>query len=57
MVDVSKNHDLAIQWFREASPYIKAYRGGTMVICVPDALLDTELFNNLIPDLTLLSAE
>jgi len=26
-----------------------------MVICVPDALLDTELFNNLISDLTLLS--
>ncbi len=26
-----------------------------MVICLPDALLDTEFFNNLIPDLTLLS--
>jgi len=33
MVETSKTHDMAIQWFREASPY----------------------FNNLIPDLTLLS--
>ena len=55
MIDASKTHDLAIQWFREASPYIKEYQGATMVICVPDALLDTPLFNNLIPDLTLLS--
>ena len=55
MVDALKPHDKAIQWFREASPYIKAHRGGSMVICLPDALLDSELFDNLIPDLTLLS--
>ena len=55
MVDASNPQDMAIQWFREASPYIKAHRGGTMVLCLPDALLGTEQFNNLIPDLTLLS--
>jgi len=60
MVEAANTHDTAtndtaIQWFREASPYIKAYRGSTMIICLPDAVLDSELFNNLIPDLTLLS--
>jgi len=55
MVDAANPNDTAIQWFREASPYIKAHRGATMVLCLPDALLGTELFDNLIPDLTLLS--
>ena len=55
MADQSNTNDLAIQWFREASPYIKAHRGGTMVLCLPDALLEQKLFDNLIPDLALLS--
>ncbi len=55
MVDADNSQDKAIQWFRGASPYIKAHRGATMVMCLPDALLDTPLFNNLIPDLALLS--
>ncbi len=55
MVDDSKSHDLAIQWFREASPYIKAYRGATVVLCLPGDLIESDLFNTLIPDLTLLS--
>jgi len=55
MSDEPSINDHTIQWFREASPYIKAHRGGTMVLCLPDELLDTDLFNNLIPDLTLLS--
>jgi len=55
MVDAPSTNDLAIQWFREASPYIKAHRGATMVLCLPDSLLESTLFDNLIPDLTLLS--
>jgi len=55
MVDAPDNHDLSIKWFREASPYIKAHRGSTMVLCLPDAMLSGELLDTLIPDLTLLS--
>lgn len=55
MVNAPTKTDLAIQWFREASPYIKAHRGGTMVLCLPDRILEDALFDNLIPDLGLLS--
>lgn len=55
MVDTSNTNDLAIQWFREASPYIKTHRGGTMVLCLPDTLLEQSRFGSLIPDLALLS--
>lgn len=46
---------MAIRWFREATPYIKAHRGSTMVLCLPDTLLEDALFDSLIPDLALLS--
>lgn len=55
MVDASDTTDMAIQWFREAAPYIKAHRGATVVLCLPDTLLEGTLFDNLIPDLALLS--
>lgn len=55
MVNTPSTNDQSIQWFREASPYIKAHRGATMVLCLPDALLESSLLDNLIPDLTLLS--
>jgi len=55
MVDANIQNDLAIQWFRQASPYIKTHRGGTMVLCLPDTLLNEALFDNLIADLALLS--
>jgi len=55
MVDKPKTNDSTIQWFREASPYINAHRHSTMVLCVPDTLLQSEQLDNLIHDLTLLS--
>ncbi len=47
--------DQAIAWFRQASPYINEHRGKTVVICVPDRLLGTDLLSTLTHDLTLLS--
>jgi len=45
----------AISWFREASPYINEHRGKTVVLCVPDRLLGSDLLATLTHDLTLLS--
>ena len=47
--------EAAIPWFRDASPYINAHRGKTMVLCMPDHLLNSEILTTLIQDLTLLS--
>lgn len=44
----------AIDWFRQASPYIKSYRGKTFVLSVPDRLLSSAALSNLTDDLTLL---
>lgn len=51
----SLNTDQAIAWFRQASPYINEHRGKTVVICVPDRLLGTEMLNTLTHDLMLLN--
>jgi len=56
--DTKKNNlstDQAISWFRQASPYIKEHQGKTVVICVPDRLLGSELISTLTHDLMLLS--
>lgn len=43
-----------IDWFRQASPYINAHRGKTMVLCFGGQLLDAKNFPTLIHDITLL---
>ena len=45
----------AIDWFREASPYINAHRHRTVVLCLPDHLLGSRMFRALAHDLTLLT--
>lgn len=49
------NTDHAIEWFRKASPYINEHRNKTVVLCVPDRLLASDLLSTVIYDLTLLS--
>ena len=44
-----------IDWFRAASPYIKAHRGKTLVLALPGSWLRNELLPTLTHDLTLLS--
>jgi amino-acid N-acetyltransferase len=45
-----------VHWFRAASPYIRAHRGQTFVICFGgEAILDPE-FSHLIHDIALLSS-
>lgn len=55
MQDQADTHDLAIQWFREASPYIKAHRASTVVLCLPDSAIEHALFDQLIQDIALLN--
>ena len=43
-----------IDWFRAASPYIKAHRGITLVLALPGNWLRNELLPTLTHDLTLL---
>ena len=45
----------AIAWFRQASPYIDAHRGSTLVLALPGALLRSDVLPGLAQDLTLLS--
>jgi len=45
----------AIRWFREASPYINAHRGKTIVFALPGEMLQSELLSTLCHDLTLLN--
>ena len=45
----------AIDWFREASPYINAHRHRSVVLCLPDHLLGSRMFRTLAHDLTLLT--
>jgi amino-acid N-acetyltransferase len=47
-----KNSDY-IQWFRSAAPYINAFRNKTFVIALPGEMVTSELFTNLIHDITL----
>ena len=47
--------DSAISWFREASPYIKAHHGRTLVMCLPDQMRANRLLTTLSHDITLLS--
>ena len=46
--------DASIAWFRDASPYIEAHRGRTLVIALPGRLLRSDILSNLTQDLTLL---
>ncbi|MBX2838177.1 MAG: amino-acid N-acetyltransferase [Gammaproteobacteria bacterium] len=52
--DTTSNDINPIEWFRQASPYLKAYRGKTFVLSVPDRLLSSAALSNLTHDLTLL---
>ncbi len=47
--------DEAIQWFREASPYIHAHRGKKLVLCLPAEMVSNERIDELVSDLILLS--
>jgi len=44
----------SIAWFRDASPYIEAHRGRTIVIALPGRLLRSDVLPRLTEDLTLL---
>jgi len=52
---VSSEHQDVIQWFRDASPYINAHRGKTLVLSIPGDILQSDLLPTLTHDLTLLS--
>ena len=45
-----------VEWFRSASPYIRAHRGKTFVIQFDDAAVSEGTFNNLVHDLALLNS-
>ncbi len=45
----------AIDWFRQASPYIHAHRDKTMVLCLPAESVSAARIDALVADLTLLS--
>ncbi len=45
----------AVEWFRQASPYINAHRGGIFVISFGGEALQASTFANLIHDVALLS--
>ena len=45
----------ALAWFREASPYIHAHRGKTMVLCLPASMVAPARIDVLVADLILLS--
>jgi len=45
----------AIAWFREASPYIHAHRGKTMVLSLPASMVSPQRIDSLVADLILLS--
>ena len=47
--------NLAVEWFRQASPYINAHRGGVFVIAFGGDALNSPAFSNLIHDIALLS--
>ena len=53
--DPESSESLAIRWFREASPYINAHRGKTIVFALPGEILQSALLPTLCHDLTLLS--
>lgn len=46
--------DAPIAWFRDASPYIEAHRGRTLVLALPGELLASDALVTLTQDLTLL---
>ncbi|MEM7206969.1 MAG: amino-acid N-acetyltransferase [Pseudomonadota bacterium] len=50
-----KRDNTAVDWFRQASPYINAHRGGVFVISFGGEALSSDGFNNLINDIALLS--
>ena len=45
----------AIEWFREASPYIHAHRGKKLVLCLPGEMVSDARIDELVSDLILLS--
>ena len=45
----------AVEWFRQASPYINSHRGGVFVIAFGGEALESGNFSNLIHDIALLS--
>ena len=53
--DPESSESLAIRWFREASPYINAHRGKTIVFALPGEILQSAFLPTLCHDLTLLS--
>ncbi len=55
MSNTASNSTDSIAWFREASPYIHAHRGKTMVLCLPASMVAPERIDTLVADLILLS--
>ena len=45
-----------VRWFREVAPYVHAFRGKTFVVAFGGELVQANALNNLIEDLSLLSA-
>jgi len=52
--DPSAGVELHVDWFRQATPYIDAYRSKTFVLCIDDSVLASTLFSKLIQDIALL---
>jgi len=45
-----------VRWFREVAPYVHAFRGKTFVVAFGGELVQANALNDLIQDLSLLSA-
>jgi len=45
-----------VRWFREVAPYVHAFRGKTFVVAFGGELVQANALNNLVEDLSLLSA-
>ncbi len=55
MSEIACPDETSIDWFREASPYISAHRGSTLVMAVPGSILRrTEVLATLTEDIALL---
>jgi amino-acid N-acetyltransferase len=45
-----------VRWFREVAPYVHAFRGKTFVVAFGGELVQANVLNTLVQDLSLLSA-
>lgn len=53
---MADNNNQYVKWFRQASPYINAYRGKVFVVLLPGEALAHDNLHNIAHDLTLLNS-